>query len=208
MAGVLALGVCAVLALSQHTDTTVAIRRGDRLDVYDLAGAVTVRVWERSAVRIVASHSAADRITVARENARLSVASATRIDAAGEIRYEISIPAWLPVTVQGTGVSVTAEGALEDLTVKSQSGNIVVRGTVGSVNVSTMLGSVDVVGAKGKIRVSAGKKPIRITRVAGEVAIAGVDNDIILSHMDSRIVDARTVTGSVGNAGAVSSGHG
>src|SRR5687767_4094769 len=149
MAAVLAFGVSAMLALSQHTDTTVAIRRGERLDVYDLAGSVTVRVWERSAVRIVASHSTAARITVGRERDRLSVASSTRIGAAGEIRYEISMPAWLPVTVQGTGVSVTAEGALEDLTVKSQSGNIVVRGTVGSTNVSTMLGSVDVVDAKG-----------------------------------------------------------
>ena len=197
MAGVLALSVCAALALVQQTDTTLTVRRGDRLDVYDLTGSVTVRVWDRPTARVVASHSPDDRITITRAGALVSIASSNTLGPQGEIRYEISVPAWLPITVQGSSVSVRAEGALQDVTVRSQSGDVFVRGTVGSAIVSTMLGSVTVTDAKGKIRVSAGKKPIHITRVAGEVAVSGVENDIVFHEMSSRNVDARTVSGNV-----------
>lgn len=197
MAGVLVLSVYAALALTQQTDSTLTVRHGDRLDVYDLAGSVTVRVWNRSAIRVVAAHSSDDRITLTRAGALLSVAASTARDASSAIRYEISIPAWLPITVQGSSVSVRAEGALQDVMVRSQSGDVVVRGTVGSAIVSTMLGSVSVADAKGTIRVSAGKKPIHITRVDGDVAVAGVENDIVFAGMTSRSVDARTVSGSI-----------
>ena len=184
-------------SFAARTDTTVAVRKGDRLDLWNQTGGVVIRAGDRDVVQIVARHSARSHLKVERNGARLNVATGTGLREADSVLLEVTVPAWLPVTVQGSGTSIATEGALDELTLKSQTGDVTVKGPAGMVTISAVGGAVRVDGARKRVQIGAGQKPVHVSRVAGMLSIAGVDNDITLDRIESSVVDVRTVSGRV-----------
>ena len=62
-----ALVAVTTLALTQDTDTTFAVRQGQRLEVSDFGGQVVIKAWRQNSIRVRATHSSRDRVLVSTE---------------------------------------------------------------------------------------------------------------------------------------------
>jgi hypothetical protein len=190
-------------SLSQQTDTGFVAKQGDRLDIWNQSGSVVLRIGQGDRVRILANYARGVSVNITHSAPRFNVTTSGTLNGEDSVRFEITIPAWMPVTVQGSSTDISAEGALDDLTLKTQSGDVSVRGPAGSVVISAATGSVRVDGARRKVQISAGGKPVRVSRVAGILSVASVDNDILLDRIESIGVDARTISGKVSFDGVI-----
>jgi hypothetical protein len=81
------------------TDETVAVTKGTRLSVNNFAGEVQIRTWDRDSVRVQAFHSRRSTVSVKPGSSALVVTSSGM---SGAIDYDISVPAWMPVKIEGT----------------------------------------------------------------------------------------------------------
>src|SRR5438105_4914039 len=103
------LAALAGLALAQQTDTTVPVRAGARLEVNNFGGEIAVKTWSKSAVRIAASHSSRDRITVDASDQLVRVKSESRRGPSQVVDYEITVPAAMALALSGvyTNISIS-----------------------------------------------------------------------------------------------------
>ena len=107
------------LMIITPTDQTVPVAKGTKLDVNNFAGDVSIKVWDKDAVRVEVNHS--DRETIDIKQGEQSVTIRSRSLRGGPPRsldYTISVPSWMAISVGGTYADVTMEGVGGDVTVE------------------------------------------------------------------------------------------
>jgi len=182
---------------SAHTDTTIAVRRGMRLVLSNFGGSIAIRTWPKSAVRVMADHRRRDRVSIRQAEAMLHVSSETAMGPPGSVAYDLTVPAWLPVSLSGIYNDVDVDGLQGGIDVETVKGDIVVRRAVGVIGLRSVEGAVDLVGARGTIAVSSVNEAVRVAQAVGSVAAEAVNGDIHLIDVDSKDVEATTVNGEV-----------
>lgn len=186
-----------------QTDQTVAAPRGARLTVSHFAGEVVVRAWNRDELRVQARHSVRTRIRIGTTASGLSVSATASSGPAGAVDYEISVPAWMPVKVDGQFSIVTVEGTQGEVAVETVRGDITVKGGAGFVSAKSVEGKVTIDGARARVDAHSVNEGIVITGASGEIVAETINGPIALSRVASGSVDAGTVNGNVtydGNA--------
>src|SRR5262249_28718816 len=117
------------------TDQTVNVAKGTKLDVNNFAGDVIVKVWDRDAVRVEVTHSDREAVDIKPGEQTLSVRSrSVRGGPPRSLDYTITVPGWMPMSINGTYADVTIEGAGGDVNVDTTRGDITVRGGSGFVS--------------------------------------------------------------------------
>jgi len=180
-----------------RTDTTIAVKSGMKLVLNNFGGSIGIRTWARNAVRVRADHGRRDWIEFGRDDKELHVTSASRMGPALSVEYDLTVPAWLPVSISGVYNDVNVDGVMGGVEVETVRGDIIVRRAGGVIALRSVEGVVDLVGAKGKIEVSSVNEAVRVAQVAGSVAAEAVNGDIHLIDIDSKDVEATTVNGEV-----------
>src|SRR3982751_4766921 len=97
-------------------DTTVAVSRGQRLDVNAFGGEVTVRAWNRNAIRIEATTSGPDRVDISSSATAVSIRTQGRHGPPSEVQLRISAPAWVALSLAGVNTSLKVEGVKAPIT--------------------------------------------------------------------------------------------
>src|SRR5574338_230718 len=87
-------------ARTPETDQTVAASKGMQLFVNNFAGEVVVRAWPQEQVRVQARHSGRVRVNVRTVDNAIRVGS-TGSTGTSSVDYDIRVPAWMPVRVNG-----------------------------------------------------------------------------------------------------------
>src|SRR6266516_2101933 len=128
------LATLAGLALAQQTDTTVPVRAGARLEVNNFGGEIAVKTWSKSAVRIAASHSSRDRITIDASDQVVRVKSESRRGPSQVVDYEITVPAAMALALSGVYTDISVEGSQGEITAETVQGTVNVSGGVGNVS--------------------------------------------------------------------------
>src|SRR6266566_28886 len=128
------LATLAGLALAQQTDTTVPVRAGARLEVNNFGGEIAVKTWSKSAVRIAASHSSRDRITIDASDQVVRVKSESRRGPSQVVDYEITVPAAMALALSGVYTDISVEGSQGEITAETVQGTVNVSGGVGTVS--------------------------------------------------------------------------
>src|SRR5260370_39245114 len=141
------------LMIITPTDQTVQVAKGTKLDIHNFSGDVNVKVWDKDAVRVEVSHSDRETIDIKQTEQALTIRSHSRMGPPRSLDYTISVPAWMPVTVNGTYSDVTMEGVGADVTVETNGGDIKVRGGNGFVSLKSLRGDSSLAQAKGRIEV-------------------------------------------------------
>src|SRR5215212_921481 len=114
------------------TDQTVNVEKGTKLAVNNFAGDVIIKTWDKDQVRVQVDHSDRETVEIRQAEQTLYVRSrSTRGGPSRSLDYNISIPSWMSVGVNGTYADVTAEGVGGDVSVETTHGDIVVRGGSG-----------------------------------------------------------------------------
>ncbi len=196
----------AVATLTQDTDTTFAVRQGQRLEVSDFGGQVVIKAWRQNAVRVRASHGSRDHVRVSTVGSTVSISASSRHGPA-MVDYEILAPAWLPLRVAGTpSAEVTIQGTDAEVTVETVEGSIRVVGGRGNISLHSVEGEVSLEGASGRIELVSVDGSITLRDARGDITAETVDGSITLLNIESSNVDASSVDGSIEYDGTIRDG--
>lgn len=189
--------LAAALAAAPQTDTTLAVQPGSRLEVRTTGGDITVRTWDRNAVRIEAEHSSRTLVDVESSGTVVRVRARSRFGPANAVDYRITVPASMSLELSGMYTEIDVQGTRGDVSAQSVQGDITVRGGRGSVSARSVQGAVLVEGAEGQVRVASTSDDVRVVGASGEVYAVTVSGDVYLERVTSGRVEAGTVSGDV-----------
>jgi hypothetical protein len=206
MIGTVAAFALAVLATGTHTDTTITVKPGSRLELSNFAGDISVQTWTRSAIRVEAEHSSRTTIAIdhAAQTLQLNVnhwhGVPTRVD------YQLTVPKWMALELSGVNGDISVEGSESEVKVETVQGDVSVTGAAKLVVASSVEGDVRVTGARGKVECSSVNAGLRVEKVSGPVAASSVNGEVVLDDIDSDDVEANTISGSVTYDGTITDG--
>jgi DUF4097 and DUF4098 domain-containing protein YvlB len=212
--GALALGLiafCAAPSAAQTdrragrapaTDQTIAVTKGQRLQIQNFAGEVLVKAWNKDELRVVAEHDSRAKVDVRSTGAEVQV-SAHRSGGPGSVDYTITVPAWLPVRVSGTYVFVAIEGTQSDVSVETTRGDVTLKGGSGVVSLKSIEGEILVEDAKGKLKLDTVNEGISIRGASGDITAGTINGDIRMLNMKAASLEATTVNGDIIYEGTV-----
>lgn len=191
------------MAPLQDTDTSFAVRQGQRLELSDFGGQITVKAWRQSSIRVKATHSSHDRISVSTEGSTVSISASSRHGPA-TVDYELLVPTWMPLSISGTpSAEVSIEGTEAEVTVETVEGAVHVVGGSGNVSLRSVEGEVSIEGARGHIELNSVDGAISVKDCSGDITAETVDGEITMSGIESANVDASTVDGTVEYDGTI-----
>jgi DUF4097 and DUF4098 domain-containing protein YvlB len=200
MVGILVLALMAVTS----TDQTLPVTKGTKLDVNNFAGDVVIKVWDKDAVRVEVTHSDRESVDIKQADQTVSIRSrSVRGGPPRSLDYNITVPAWMGISVSGNYAFVTMEGVGGDVNVETTRGDIEVRGGSGFVSLKSVQGEVSLEKAKGRIEVRAVNEGIRLADINGDLSAESTNGSIILSRIDSGNVDLYTVNGDISYDGPI-----
>ena len=176
------------------TDETVNVTRGTRLSVNAFAGEVIVRGWARDAVRVQGRHNSRTRITIQPSG---SVVAVSASGSPGSVDYEINVPAWMPVKVEGTYIYISVEGTQADVAAETVRGDISIKGGASLVTAKSIEGEIILEAPRGRINASSVNQGVTITGGNGELAVETVNGHISLTNMESASVEAASINGNM-----------
>ena len=196
------LAAALTLAAAQQIDTTMAAQRGQRLLVNAYGGEVTVRSWNRSAVRVEAT-AGSNRVEVSSSSAAVTVRTQGRHGSSTEVRLRISVPVWMALSLSGVHTNATIVGTRAPISVETVEGEVNVTGGDGLISLRSVQGSVSLHGARGRISVNSVNEDVEVTNSTGEIMAETVNGEIALEGVDAATVDASTVNGDISYAGPI-----
>lgn len=202
----LTLAAGLVLAAAQQIDTTLTAERGQRLQVNAYSGSVTVRAWNRNAVRVESATSDRQRIEVSSSGTSVGVRTHGRNGPAGEMDIRISAPAWMPLSISGVNTSANVEGIQAAISVETVKGDVGVNGGEGLISLRSVQGAVTLRGARGRISVNSVNEDVRVSGSRGEITAETVNGEITLDGVNAVTLDASTVNGDITYAGPILDG--
>lgn len=184
------------LPASARVDTTISVASTAQFRLDASAGRVSIGVWDRSAVRIVATPLAGTSVRIESTPNLLSVAGSAdgSID---EAEYEITVPRRMAVTVGNGDLAIEIADCEADVIARNYSGSISTHRTKGRLTVKSVLGEVIVHNATGRVSVQTQYAPMRLTDVTGDVEAEGSMGHIYLTRVDARNLTASTVAGGI-----------
>jgi DUF4097 and DUF4098 domain-containing protein YvlB len=190
-------------ARAPQTDQTVTVARGARLDVENFAGEVAIKAWDRDAVRVQAHHASRTRVSVKSDGGRLVVSASGAQGPASSVDYEISVPRWMPVKVDGTYAFIAIEGTTSEVTAETVRGDVAIKGGGTFVSAKSIEGEVTIEGTRGRITASSVNEGITIAGTSGDITADTVNGPISMASVESENVTVESLNGSVryeGNA--------
>jgi DUF4097 and DUF4098 domain-containing protein YvlB len=199
LAGALAIG------MPQQMDTTFAVQPGGTLELEAMNGAVTVDTWDRSAMRVRATHGARSGIELEQHGSTVSIEAETR-GRSNPVTFEVTVPRSYSVDIEGVNLRVTVEGIQGSTTIENVQGPVTVRDVTGAVDVESVSGRITIERVRGNIEVATVNQAIRIDGVRGSIDAETSNGSIVMRAVDASAVSATTVNGLVDYDGTVHDG--
>src|SRR5262249_54775152 len=185
-------------------DQTVNVAKDTKLDVNNFAGDVQVKVWDRDAVRVEATHSDRETIDIKPGDQLLSIRSrSTRGGPPRSLDYTITVPKWMAVNVSGTYADVTMDGVGGDVTVDTTRGDIKVTGGDGATSLWTWRGATKPPKDKGSAQQPGRNEGVHLADINADLSAESTNGSILLDRIDSANVDLYTVNGNISYDGPI-----
>ena len=185
-------------------DQTVPVTRGTKLDINNFAGDVNVKTWGRDAVRVEVNHSDREIVDIKPGEQTLTIRSrSTRGGPPRSLDYTITVPAWMPISVNGTYADVTLDDVGADVSVDTARGDITVKGGSGFVSLKSVQGVISLEKAKGRVEVRGVNESVHLADISGDLSAESTNGSIILDRIDSANVDLYTVNGNISYDGPI-----
>ena len=193
----LAATVVTLLAMPGHTDTTLTVRTGARLEVSNFVGGVSVSSWDRSEVRVEADHSKRTRIVLENRPTGLKITSTADRGTPGDVEYHITAPAWMALDITGPFTDVDVDGSRGDVKVETIKGDVSVRGGNGFLELSSVQGDISVEGANGRLKLNSINQDVTASHIAGQIQAETVNGDLVMDDVQLDALEASSVSGSM-----------
>lgn len=204
MIGTLAALTLAVMAT--HTDTTVAVKAGTRLELSNFGGSITVSTWPKNAVRVVADHSSRVAIQIDNAGPDLQIEAQHSRGLPTTVDYQLTVPKSMALDLSGVSTDVSVENSEGEVKIETVQGEVSVTGGTKSVSASSVEGEVRIRGATGRVSCTSVNGSVRVERTSGPVEASSVNGEIVLESINSEEVDASTINGTVRYEGVILEG--
>lgn len=185
-------------------DTTFAVRQGQRLEVDNFGGSITVSAWSENRIRISAAASG-DAFRIEGGSITIQVnTSAGRYGGPGDAELTIQVPAWMELELSGNEVDISARGMRSAVQASTVDGTIVIDGAEGSVEANSVEGDVTISNVKGRVQLNTVEGMVTLTNISGEAVEAEtVDGDIEMTSVTTPNISANTVDGDIDWSGTL-----
>lgn len=203
MIGTLAALTVAVMTAATHTDTTVTVKPGTRLELNNFGGMIAVATWSKNAVRVAADHSSRVQIEIDASDPSLEIRATHRRGIPTSVDYQLTVPKWMALELSGVNTDMSVESSEGEVEIQSVQGEITVVGGTRKVTANTVEGAVHIENASGRIECSSVNGSVHVERSTGPVVASSVNGEIVLERIDSDDVEASTVNGTVTYDGAI-----
>ena len=184
-------------------DRTVDVQPGTRLQLDNHFGDVTIRTWNRSAVRVQGSHPSGTTVDVQSGGSLLQIDADRPGSHSNPITYSLTIPADMPIEVEVIQGDVDVAGTRAGMDIQSVHGSITVVGGADVLALESVQGLITVTGAEGRVNVTSVNQGIELADIRGDVQAEAVNGRIRMRGIDAGRVSAETVNGSVSYEGAI-----
>ena len=184
-------------------DRTVDVQPGTRLQLDNHFGDVTIRTWDRSAVRVQGSHPMGTTVEVQPGGSLLQIEADRPGGPTNPVTYTLTVPADMPIEVEVIQGDVDVAGTRAGMDIQSIHGNITVVGGADVVALESVQGMVKVTGARGRVNAASVNQGIELTDIRGDIQAEAVNGPIHMRGIDAGRVSAETVNGSVSYEGAI-----
>jgi DUF4097 and DUF4098 domain-containing protein YvlB len=193
------LPMLALLALQAsqgfQTDTTVNVSQGTRLKVENQGGDIIVKTWEKNQVRVQASHSRRTHVTINLGGAVLSLEAEADRGPSNMVDYELTVPAWMALSLEGMYATVNVKGTRAPIEVETIDGDITVEGGAESVKLTSVQGRISATGSRGRIELNTVSDDIEAADLQGDIVAETVSGSITIAKSDAKSVEVQTVSG-------------
>jgi hypothetical protein len=196
----------ALLGSPVRPDTTVTLRRGDRVEIRNLGGELTVRAWDRAEMEVTGEDRSARSVTVSRNGSRILVEPEGRRRGREDVVMTVRLPSWAALDLQGRDLDVDVSGTAGEVSVRNVSGDIRVQKTTGALDLSSVEGEITVTDARGSVRAHSRGDDVTLTRIVGDVDAGTGNGNVRLDGIDAASVSAETLDGDVYFAGSLMAG--
>jgi DUF4097 and DUF4098 domain-containing protein YvlB len=177
-------------------DQTINVPKGTRIDLRDCVGEAVVKTWNRDAVQVRASGARRSNNNV---KATLTDKVLTITGDAGDelIDFELLVPAWIDVQIEGRECGIEIDGITGNVTARNTDGDIVLRGLGGTVDAESLDGDIVIDGGHGRIKATSSDGDITITNASGDLQVASTDGDVRLTDVQATSADVSNVDGEI-----------
>ncbi len=188
------------------TDTTFAVSPGTRLRLESMNGDISVKAWDRNQVRVQAVHSRRDQVRISLAGSVLRIEATGRFGPAAEADFDLTVPAWMGLTLEGLNGSIAVEGVRAPLEISTLNGDVTVAGGAETVKLASTAGGIRLSDARGRITLNGTSDEIVVSDIQGDLVVENISGDIILQNIVSRSVDVQSVSGSIWYDGTIQDG--
>ncbi|HKW40730.1 MAG TPA: DUF4097 family beta strand repeat-containing protein [Gemmatimonadales bacterium] len=200
------LATLALLGIAQQTDTTFPVRAGARLEVNNFGGEIAIKAWNKNAVRVAASYSSRDRISIDASDQFVRVKSQGRRGPSQLVEYDITVPTTMALALSGVYTDISVDGVQGEITAETVEGAVKVSGGAGTVSLKSVQGEVTLEKARGRIDLNSVNEAITARDISGDLSVETVNGDITLTQIESANTEASTVNGTIVYDGAIKDG--
>lgn len=185
-------------------DTTFAVRQGQRLEVDNFGGSITVTAWNEDRIRVSAAASG-DGFQVEGRSITIQVnTSAGRYGGPGDAELTIQVPAWMELELSGNEVDISARGMRSAVQANTVDGSITIDGAEGNVEANSVEGDVLISNVKGRVQLNTVEGRVVLSNISGTAVEAEtVDGDIEMSGVTTPNISANTVDGDIDWSGTL-----
>lgn len=187
--------LCSLSIQQPPLDTTVSVRPDTRLEVMASAGSIDVKVWDRSAVRVVARPERGAVVSVVLDDAVLRVIARSPTGGFDLVDYEITVPRRMNLTLGRNDVDIVVHDTEGSINATVTSGRIEIIGGRGVLSLRSFAGPIVVTGARGTVLAESSQNSVTLRDVVGDVEAKSNSNHINLLDVDSRNLRASTIAG-------------
>jgi hypothetical protein len=179
-------------------DTTFAVRQGQRLDVDNFGGSITVTAWNQDRVRISAPNNS-DPFTVDAGSITIHVSSQSEDDRGpGESDLTIQVPAWMDLELGGNEVDISTHGTRSAVKASTVQGSITIDGGEGTIEANSVEGDLTISNVRGRVQLNTTEGAITLQSVSGtDLEIETVDGDVEMTGVTTPNIEANTVDGNI-----------
>ena len=186
-----------VVAAPQQSDTTITVTPGTRLEMDNPGGEIVVHGWERNAVQIKARHSSRTHVQIKTSGSVLSIESEADRGPANIVDYDISVPSWMPLKLEGMYSDISIENMKADAELESLNGTLTVKNVIGSLNLHSVQGSISVNGTRGRLELNSVSEGITVLDAEGDITAETISGDVDFQRIRSKSVEVGTLDGEV-----------
>ncbi|HTK56007.1 MAG TPA: DUF4097 family beta strand repeat-containing protein, partial [Gemmatimonadales bacterium] len=179
-------------------DTTFAVRQGQRLDVDNFSGSITVSAWNDDRIRISAP-SSSDAFSV--DAGSITVHVSTQAEdhgGPGDSELTIQVPAWMELELSGNEVAISTSGTRANVKANTVQGDVTIDGGEGAIEATSVEGDLTISNVKGRVELSTVEGKVDLRNISGSgLDIETVDGDIDMTAVTSTNISSSSVDGDI-----------